>query len=126
MLEILAGWGTWYLQVLISGVLFTCRGLFTIVRPWSFVILHMWSATAQSRSFAYVGPSVWNCPPQSLHMELHSLSPLQLRKRLKTFLFTGLATCLRTLLTFVKLYNHLITLRYLEPLALFFLSSDSV
>ena len=35
----------------------------------------------------YVCSSAWNCLPQSLCLELLSLSPLQLRKRFKTFLF---------------------------------------
>src|SRR6218665_687968 len=34
-------------------------------------------AIPQSKSFACVGPSDLNCLPQSLHLELLSLSPLQ-------------------------------------------------
>src|SRR6218665_1520764 len=60
------------------------RGLLDIPR--------MRTATVQSRSFAYVGPSALNRLPESLRMELLSLSPLQLRKRLKTFLFASLAS----------------------------------
>ena len=70
----------------------------------------------QSRSFAYVGPSTWNCLPQSMHLELLSLSPLQLRKRLKTSPLSGPSTHA----IWVTLYNYLITLLWLSH----FLSSS--
>src|SRR6218665_161686 len=42
------------------------------------IIPRMRAAIVQSKSFAYyVGPSDWNCLPQSLHLELLSLSPIQ-------------------------------------------------
>src|SRR5688572_4093215 len=47
----------------------------------------MRGATAQSRSFAYVGPSSWNLLPHELRLELLSLSLPLFRKRLKTILF---------------------------------------
>jgi hypothetical protein len=53
------------------------------------VVPRVHSATAQSRSFANVGPSIWNRLPLSLRLELLSLSPSQFRKRLKTILFAG-------------------------------------
>jgi len=46
-----------------------------LVVPW------MRTATAQSRSFAVVGPSSWNRLPQVFRLLL--LSPVQFRKRLK-------------------------------------------
>jgi hypothetical protein len=51
------------------------------------VVPRVRTATAQSRSFAVVGPSSWNRLPQALRLDLLSLSPAQFRKRLKTFLF---------------------------------------
>ena len=53
------------------------------------VVPRMHSSTAQSKSFAYVGPSAWNCVPLFLRQELLALSPLQFRRRLKTFLFAS-------------------------------------
>lgn len=55
------------------------RGLLLVPR--------MRGATAQSRSFAYVGPSTWNHLPYELRLELLSLSLPLFRKRLKTILF---------------------------------------
>ena len=52
----------------------------------------MRGATAQSRSFAYVGPSSWNHLPQELRLELLSLSLPLFRKRLKTILFVSDST----------------------------------
>src|SRR6218665_740843 len=58
------------------------------------VIPRMHSATVHSRSFVYmyVSPSAWNCVPQSVPLKLLSLSPLQLRKRLRNFMFAGPST----------------------------------
>src|SRR5688572_14864922 len=56
------------------------------------VVPRMRSATAHSRCFARVGPSVWNSLPQSLRLELLALSPCQLCRRLKTFLFPDSGT----------------------------------
>ena len=44
-------------------------------------------ATAQRRSFAVVGPSVWNALPSRLRSELLALSLPLFRSRLKTILF---------------------------------------
>jgi len=51
------------------------------------VVPRMRGATAQSRSFAYVGPSIWNHLPHESRLELLSLSLPLFRKRLKTILF---------------------------------------
>ena len=53
------------------------------------IVPRMRSATAQSKCFAYAGPSDWNCLPLSLRLELLAFSPSQFRRRLKTFLFAG-------------------------------------
>ena len=53
------------------------------------VVPRMLSALARCRSFAYVGPSACNCLLQSFRLKLLPLSPLQLRKHLKIFLFSG-------------------------------------
>jgi hypothetical protein len=53
------------------------------------VVPRMRGATAQSRSFAYVGPSCWNRLPHKLRLELLSLSLPLFRKRLKTMLFVS-------------------------------------
>ena len=56
------------------------HGLLTVPR--------MHTATAQSRSFAYVGPTSWNRLSRELRLELLSLSLPQFRKRLKSVLLT--------------------------------------
>ena len=53
------------------------------------VVPRVCTSTAQSRSFAVVGPSSWNWLPQSLRSDLLSLSFDQFRKRLKTSLFNS-------------------------------------
>ena len=53
------------------------------------VVPRVCTSTAQSRSFAIVGPSSWNWLPQSLRSDLLSLSFDQFRKRLKTSLFNS-------------------------------------
>jgi len=49
-------------------------------------------STAQSRSFAYVGPVAWSGIEQSICLELLALSNLQFWRRLKIFLFAGSGT----------------------------------
>jgi len=53
------------------------------------IVPRMRSATAQSKCFAYAGPSAWNSLPLSFRLELLALSPFQFRRRLKTLLFVG-------------------------------------
>jgi len=49
-------------------------------------------AMAQSIALPRLAPGLGYCLPQSLRLELLSLSPLQLQKRLQTFLFAGPST----------------------------------
>src|SRR5688572_25260996 len=51
------------------------------------VVPRVRTSTAQSRSFAIVGPNSWNQLPQSLRTDLFSISFDQFRKRLKTSLY---------------------------------------
>jgi hypothetical protein len=53
------------------------------------VVPRVRTSTAQSRSFAIVGPNSWNRLPQSFRTDLFSISFDQFRKRLKTSLFTS-------------------------------------
>ena len=53
------------------------------------VVPRMRGATAQSRSFAYLGPTCWNRLPHKLRSELLGLSLPLFRKRLKTILFVS-------------------------------------
>ena len=87
--------------------------LWTAIQTFIKVIPRLRSAIALSRSFAYVGSSwAWNyCLPQSLHLELLSLSPLQLRKHPKTVVLKlwataplGAAASSRELLQFFTIY----------------------
>src|SRR6218665_257342 len=50
---------------------------------WLFPLMR--SATAQSRSYAFVGPSSWNDLPQQLHLELLTL-PLPLSENPEDYL----------------------------------------
>src|SRR6218665_850855 len=74
-----------------SGLFFTYKDLLAIFLGLM-VVPHVHSVMAQSRSFACVGPSAWNCLPQSLFLELLALSPSQFWRYLKTFLLAG-ASC---------------------------------
>jgi len=85
--------------------------------------------TKHRESTILTGRGAWNCLPQPLCLELHSLSPLQLQKRLKTFLFAGLAStdavwerC------WLEWCYTIIWLRYITliPSLFCFLGSDSV
>src|ERR1043165_9795408 len=53
------------------------------------VVLWVSISTAQSRSFAIVGPNSWNRLPQSLRTDLFSISFDQFRQHLKTSLFAS-------------------------------------
>src|SRR5688572_7832744 len=56
-------------------------------RGYNLVVPRVRTSTAQSRSFAIVGPNSWNQLPQSLRTDLFSISFDQFRKRLKTSLY---------------------------------------
>jgi len=92
------------------------------------VIPLMRTATAQSKSVAYVYPSAWSCLPQYLQTKLLSLSPLLLWKYLKTFLLRGPSTGAPWEHCWFEWCYTIIWLHYitLSPSLFRFLFSDSV